>query len=175
MGQRRSQHRRAAARGRDPRNHLNFNGRVLLGHFVHQSRHSVDPGISRTDHRHVLSAGSGRYRGAAACLLLIHSGGNHLLIRKCVANQRNIGRISHHQICLRNGLPGSSSQIFTRAGPQAHNRQSHIYSSLSSNFNTGFRRAMATVTPFCARLGTSRVPPPARAARSHTLSTPITE
>ena len=165
MGQGSPQHRRAAAGGGDAGNDLDFNGRVLLGHLVHQGGHTIHPRVPGAHHRHTPARRRGLHRRPAPVHLPAHSGGQQLLIWKLVLNQINIGRIAHQQLAALQGRTGTARHIRPAAGTQAHHTHLHMSNLL----------ATATVTPFFARLGTINLPPPKTAARSHTLSTPVTE
>ena len=186
VGQRRPQHRSAAAGGGDAGHHLDVDGRILLGHLVDEAGHAVDPGIPGADHGDMFSVHSGLHRGTAAVHLFLHAGGLHLLVRERLPNKVNIGGVAHHQVRGLDGVIRPAGEVPARAGAQTHNSQFHWLILLTIVMVTDGKHhpplsiqkpgsmATATVTPFPACLGTVSRPPERTAARSQTLSTPVT-
>src|SRR5699024_10485072 len=113
---------------------------------------------------HAFAGEGGLHRRPAAVYLPPHAGGQGVLVREVLLHQVDVGGIAHEQVALLQGGPGPAGEIRPAAGAQPDDSHFHRDSFL----------ATATVTPFFASLGTMIRPPAHTAARSHTLSTPVT-
>ena len=171
MNEGRAQHRAAAHGRRHPGNHFNLHLGVLLAHLIDEAAHAIDPPVAGADHGDCLLF-HGLLEGQLTPLRLLgHGGGEEALAGEMVPDQVHINRIAHNHLGLPEGVRRPDGHLLIRPGADAHNHH-FLHRTILISFS-----AAATVTPFAACFFTKIRPPPAAstAARSHTLSAPVTD
>ena len=120
MGQRRTQHRPAAARRRQSRHHLNLRLLRLAPQLIDQRRHAVDAAVTGANHGGGLAAARQLQHQLAALCLPCHGRGVKFLAGIAVPYQIHIDGVPHNGVARLQGLVCPDGHILIAARADAH-------------------------------------------------------
>ena len=120
VGQRRTQHRSAAARRRQSRHHLNLGLLRFAPQLIDQCGHAVNAAVAGADHGGGLAAARQLQRQLAALGLPCHGRGVELLAGIAIPHQIHIDGVPHNGVARLQSLVRPDGHILISAGADAH-------------------------------------------------------